>query len=118
MQHTMRREFSAKIKLAAFNRCQRDGKPHCEGCGLTILGVCEYDHDIPDGLGGEPTLENCKVLCGKCHRIKTHTLDRPRMQKADNQRKASAGIKRTSNPMPGGRGSKYKKLMNGKVVER
>ena len=30
-----------------------------------------YEHDIPDGLGGEPTLENCKVHCRICADIKT-----------------------------------------------
>jgi len=90
----MRREFSAKVKLAAYERCQKDGKPHCEACGLRIVGVPEYDHVKPDGLGGEPTLENCQCLCGKCHRIKTHEEDRPVMAKADRQKKAAAGIKR------------------------
>ena len=90
----MRREFAAKIKLAAYERCQQAGKPHCEACGLRIMGVPEYDHIKPDGLGGEPTLDNCQVLCGKCHRAKTHGEDRPVMQKADNQRKAAAGVKR------------------------
>ena len=97
----MRREFPAKVKLAAFERA----KGHCEGCGLKIVGRPEYDHDKPDGLGGEPTLENCKVLCGKCHRIKTHEHDRPIMQKADNQKKSAAGITRprkkiASRPFP------------------
>ena len=90
----MRREFSTRVKLAAWERCQRDGKPHCEDCGLRIVGVPEYDHSRPDGLGGEPTLENCRVLCGKCHRHKTHQVDRPMMTKADNVKKSNAGIKR------------------------
>jgi 5-methylcytosine-specific restriction endonuclease McrA len=86
----MRREFSAKVKLAAWTRCSGN----CEGCGRKIVGLPEYDHDKPDGLGGEPTLENCKVLCGMCHRIKTHQYDNPRMTKADNQKKSAANIKR------------------------
>lgn len=89
-----RKEFPSKVKLAAFRRCQKEGKPYCECCGRQIVGLCEYDHDIPDGLGGLPTLENCKVLCGACHRIKTHEQDRPIMAKADRQMKAAAGIKR------------------------
>jgi 5-methylcytosine-specific restriction endonuclease McrA len=48
----------------------------------------------PDGLGGEPTLENCQVACGACHKRKTHTEDRPIMAKADRQKKSGAGIKR------------------------
>ena len=103
----MRREFPARVKLQAYNRSLGviDGKPHCEvkwdgkRCGKLILGVPEYDHVKADGLGGEPTLENCQVACRDCHRRKTHTEDRPIMQKADNQRRAAAGIKRTSRPI-------------------
>jgi hypothetical protein len=86
----MRREFPAKVKLAAWTRCNGN----CDGCGRKIVGLPEYDHDKPDGLGGEPTLENCKVLCGMCHRIKTHGHDMPIMQSADNQKKSAANIKR------------------------
>jgi 5-methylcytosine-specific restriction endonuclease McrA len=98
----MRREFPARIKLAAYQRSLGviDGKPHCEvvwdgkRCGKLILGLPEYDHVKPDGLGGEPTLENCQVACGVCHKRKTHTEDRPIMAKADRQKKSGAGIKR------------------------
>jgi 5-methylcytosine-specific restriction enzyme A len=86
----LRREFPAKVKLAAWTRCNGN----CEGCGRKIVGLPEYDHDKPDGLGGEPTIENCKVLCGMCHRLKTHEHDRPIMAKADRQKKSAAGIKR------------------------
>ena len=90
----MRTEFSKKVKLAAYMRCLVNGKPHCELCDLPILGIPEFDHVKPDGLGGEATLQNCMVLCGKCHRRKTHEEDRPIMAKADRQFKAKAGIKR------------------------
>jgi len=90
-------EFSAKTKLQGWHRCHKDDKPHCEMCGLRILGRGEFDHIKPVGLGGESTLENLQVLCGKCHRIKTHGEDRPVMAKADRQKKAAAGIKRKWN---------------------
>ena len=98
----MRTEFSVRIKTAAYNRSLGviDRKPHCEvmwdgkRCGKLILGVPEYDHIVPDGLGGDNSLSNCQCACGDCHRRKTHEQDRPIMQKADNQRKAAAGIKR------------------------
>lgn len=99
----MRQEFSAKTKLLAYKRCLKAApsclvewieQPHCEICGKRILGLPEYDHITPDGLGGEPTLENCQVLCGACHRAKTHIEDRPIMAKADRQMKSAAGIKR------------------------
>ena len=90
----MRTEFGKKVKLAAYMRCLVDGKPHCEECGKLILGIPEFDHIKADGLGGDVSLENCAVLCGTCHRSKTHEEDRPIMAKADRQFKAAAGIKR------------------------
>lgn len=90
----MRKEFSKAVKWKAYNRCLIDGKPHCEICGFPIIGLPEFDHRKADGLGGEPTLENCQVACGKCHRQKTIEHDRPVMAKADRQKKSAANIKR------------------------
>lgn len=86
-----RSEFGAVVRRQAFNRC--DG--FCEGkdCGAKLFpGKFAFDHIIPDGLGGEPTLENCQVLCSLCHNDKTVTLDRPIMAKADRQRKKHFGL--------------------------
>ncbi len=81
----MRREFSVAVRKQAAKRA--NGR--CEGCGVGLpVGGYHYDHDVPDGLGGEPTLENCKVLCLPCHKAKTLEHDNPRMQKADRQRKS------------------------------
>lgn len=92
----MRREFGAKVKAAALKRCMDSaGLPRCEGegCGVALVAAfTNFDHVVPDGLGGEPTLENCKVLCKTCHGAKTHGEDNPRMQKADRQRKKAFGI--------------------------
>lgn len=98
-----RREFPAKVKLAAWDRCKVNGVPHCEGCHLRIIGRGQYDHDLADGLSGEPTLENCKVLCSKCHLRKTVEHDRPLMEKADRIAKKNAGMKRKY-PWPRQRG--------------
>lgn len=88
----MRTEFAKRVKLKAYVRSLVNDKPHCEQCSKLILGVPEYDHIKADGLGGEATLENCAVLCGACHRRKTHEQDRPTMAKADRSFKAKAGI--------------------------
>jgi 5-methylcytosine-specific restriction endonuclease McrA len=90
----MRTEFKKSVKLEAYKRCLVDNKPHCELCGKKILGVPEFDHIKADGLGGEATIENCQVLCGSCHRQKTHEQDRPIMTKADAQFEAQIGVKR------------------------
>lgn len=82
-----RREFSKGVRAKAAAR----SNGLCEGCGVKLpVGGYHYDHDIADGLGGEPTLENCRVLCLPCHKVKTLEHDNPRMQKADRQRKAIA----------------------------
>lgn len=87
-------EFSAKTKLQGWERCKRDGKPHCELCGLPIVSRPDYDHKVPVGLGGDSSLQNLQVICWPCHRHKTHAEDRPIMAKADRQKKSAAGIKR------------------------
>lgn len=89
-----RQEFAAAVKRAAFRRCCRDGKPYCEGCGIELVsGNTEYEHVQPDGLGGDPTLDNCKVLCRKsCARTKTDTEDNPRMAKADRVLRKAFGL--------------------------
>ena len=112
----MIREFSTKIRVAAFQRC--DGR--CEKCGARLTpGKFAYDHILPDWLGGEPTLENAQVLCDPCHSEKTHGQDRPRINKAQRQHARHIGAKAPSrNPMPFGRSSKLKRKLDGTVVER
>ncbi|SFL99943.1 HNH endonuclease [Bradyrhizobium sp. NFR13] len=89
-----RREFPLSVRKAAFKRCCRDGVPHCETCGCELNGRTStiYEHVVPDGLGGEPTLDNCKVHCRTCADVKTFTEDNPRMQKADRVLKKSFGL--------------------------
>lgn len=87
-----RTEFPQSVRKAAFRRCCKDGKPYCEGCGNEIRGVTIYEHVVPDGLGGEPTLDNCKVHCKTCADVKTHTEDNPRMAKADAVLKKTYGL--------------------------
>jgi len=40
-------EFTDRMKLQGFERCCRDGSPHCEACGRRIIGVCWDDGDKP-----------------------------------------------------------------------
>lgn len=105
-----RREFPAKIKVAAFKRA--DGR--CEKCSASLTGGrVEYDHRIPDALGGEPTLENCEVLCRNCHGSKTASEDIPRISKAKRVEAKHIGAKRPKSKLPGSRGSKWKAKIGG-----
>lgn len=85
-----RKEFSAKIKAEAFKRCAG----HCEECTRKLYaGDFHYDHDDPDGLTGEPTLSNCRVLCRSCHAVKTRK-DVGDIARAKRRERQHAGIKR------------------------
>ena len=111
-----RREFPAKIKAQAALRAAG----HCEGCTRKLLeGDFHYDHDIPDALGGEPTLENCKVLCRSCHKLKTTKEDVPRIAKAERNFRRSHGIKRGKRPsFLTNRDGPFKKRLDGTVEPR
>lgn len=87
----MRREFSQKVKAAAAMRANG----HCEECTRRLsTGDFHYDHDIPDGLGGAATLDNCRVLCRSCHSVKTAQVDVPRIAKAKRNFRTSRGIRK------------------------
>lgn len=111
--------------VAAFKRC--DG--HCEigmipdmpevGCGRKLYpGDINYDHINPDGLTGEPTLENCAVLCRSCHQLKTGKRDVPRIAKAKRREARDIGAYRARRPMPGSKRSGWKKTFNHGWVRR
>lgn len=97
-----RTEFPLKVKKAAFRRCCNQAPegienipatPQCEGCGNELRsGGVFYEHMDPDGLGGEPTLENCQVRCGNC-KVKKDKTDNKIMATADRKLKAAFGLK-------------------------
>jgi 5-methylcytosine-specific restriction protein A len=96
-----RKEFPQKVRAAAFKRCGGPDKSLCEGCGLPIKrGGFHYDHAKADTLGGEPTLENCVVLCTPCHKAKTKEQDMPVILKSNAQRKAHTGTGRVKVRIP------------------
>lgn len=92
-----RQEFPRRVKLAAFER----SRGHCEfthlgeeRCGRKLqVGRFRYDHRIPDWMGGEPTLENCQVICEWCDAPKT-AQDQTTIAKVRRIRERHAGIKR------------------------
>lgn len=86
----MRREFTAKVKVAAYERAGGQ----CEACGAPLRpGHVHYDHVVPDALGGSPTIENCAVLCTACHGVKTTRQDVPQIAKMKRQRARHIGAK-------------------------
>lgn len=114
----MRQEFPAKVRKAAWERAEGC----CEDCGLRLTGGPkdrpEFDHEIPDGLGGKPTLENCIVRCPPCHLVKTTTRDVPAIAKAKRIEAKRLGLRASKAIIPGGRGSKFKRTVGGRTVLR
>ncbi len=94
-----RSEFSVATKKAAKERAGEN----CENCGavFSASNPPNFDHEIPDGLGGDNTIDNCRVLGGKCcHEEKTHKVDRPMMAKADRLYKKNNGLTKAKRKWP------------------
>ncbi len=112
----MRTEFPKKIKVLAFKRA--NGR--CESCSAPLFPTkFEYDHRLADTFGGEPTLENCEVLCTNCHDAKTYRSDIPAVAKSNRVRAKHIGAKaKTRRPLPGSKDSGWKRKLDGSVVPR
>ena len=110
-----RQEFPRSVKLAAFERA----KGHCEICTAELgPGNIEYDHVLPDWLGGKPTLENAQAVCKNCHKGKSRA-DKKTIAKAKRQGAAYKGARTPPRkPMAGSRASRWKRKLSGEVVER
>jgi 5-methylcytosine-specific restriction protein A len=95
-----RKEFTVRVKrqvvLRSLGICERSRWKAGEECTKPAKA---FDHIVADGLGGEPTVDNCAHLCQVCHDEKTHSEDNPRMRKADAQFKAANGIKTARRPI-------------------
>lgn len=95
-----RSNFSVKTKKAAAERASG----HCENkqCGLpfSASNPAEFDHELPDGLGGDNSLENCVVLCRACHKAKTVSEDRPKIDKATRLRNKRLGLQPAKRKWP------------------
>jgi len=110
-----RREFTTAIKRTAWDRANGQ----CQKCGARLdIGKVHYDHEKPCGLGGEPTLENCQVLCLPCHADKTGTRDIPMIRKADRMKNRHIGAHQSQHPIPGGKNHPLKRKLNGRTVLR
>lgn len=94
-----RAEFSRKTKQAALARsggkCEASGPRYGfeEGqrCNCNLSVGVQFDHAVPDALGGDNSLENCLSICVPCHAYKTRN-DVKQIAKAKRQRDKAVGI--------------------------
>ena len=105
-----RAEFPRQVRRDAFLRAEG----RCELCGCKQ--ALEYHHRVEAYLGGEATLENCVVLCRSCHALATGER-RPEIDKVRRIADKRIGIRKKAT-MPGSRGSRWKKRMDGTVERR
>lgn len=112
-------EFTAAVKAAAWARCGG----HCEGdgCGapFSAANTPQYDHRVAAALGGEATLDNCRVLGSRCCHPEKTKADVTRIAKAKRLVKDAANIRpRRKALIPGSKGTRFKKKIDGSVVPR
>jgi 5-methylcytosine-specific restriction protein A len=98
--------------LAAHGRCQR--------CGWILAPGTrwEVDHVVPLALGGRDHADNMQVLCSPCHGGKTHRIDVPAIARTARIRARHLGARASRRPLPGGRRSRWKKTIDGRILER
>jgi len=110
----VRREFTSKTKREEY----KDAGGRCRICHLPIKpGQEDYDHVIPDAIGGKPRASNCALVHRDCHREKTVKEDIPRIAKSRRIRNREAGIRKKSK-FATSRDGPFKKKINGEVVRR
>jgi 5-methylcytosine-specific restriction endonuclease McrA len=78
----------------------------------------DVSHDIPLEAGGKDDASNWFVAHRKCHRVHTSTVDAPMIAKVKRIHQKHVGAKKSRSPMPLGRGSKFKRKMDGTIVRR
>jgi 5-methylcytosine-specific restriction enzyme A len=112
-----RRHISTRARVGVFEH--HNGQ--CHLCGVKIQSGEEWDisHAIPLAIGGADDETNWLPAHRKCHRLHTSTVDAPRIAKTKRQHAAHIGAKSPSrNPLPGGRNSRWKRKLDGTIVER
>ena len=94
-----RKNFPTRVKVACIKRATKDGIIYCEKCGALSTRF-EIDHDNPDGLTGEPVLENAILLCLPCHAEKTKS-DVGNIAKAKRREAKDLGATKPKGDIPG-----------------
>jgi 5-methylcytosine-specific restriction enzyme A len=112
---TKRKSFTDAQRLKIFLH----HKGECHLCKRKIAPgeAWEVEHDKAKGLQGTDDLPNTKPAHIDCHAHKTRQ-DVAIMRKADRQGKKHLGLRKSRNPLPGSRGSKFRKRMDGTVEIR
>lgn len=105
-----------RVKLRVFDRF--GGK--CAECHKVLGGSGgppEFDHIVPLVLNGENRETNIQPLCRGCHRAKTN-IDVATKSKDRRVKAKHLGIEKKKQRLPGSKGTKWKRKVDGTVVPR
>ena len=116
---TKRKNMTPRLRLKVWEA----HKGLCAICGGKIDGVRErwiLEHMRPLALGGADDEGNMAPVHEGCALAKTFgkSGDIAKAAKAKRVKTKHLGLKRSKNPLPGSKGSKWKKKIGGGVVER
>jgi len=120
-----RRNFTKPTKREALKRsglrCEGIGEwyghPGGHRCNADLAKGVEFDHIDLDANSRDNSLTNCAAVCIPCHRFKTANVDTPKAAKTLRQQDKALGIRKPST-FPGGRNSRFKRTIGGKVIDR
>ena len=112
-----------RVRLTAAERARvfEAARGFCALCKLKIAAGERWEviHPIALGLGGRDVPWNRAPAHYRCHRTQTAKVDQPQIAKATRQYEKHIGASLPSRrPLPGGKGSKLKRKMDGTVVIR
>lgn len=116
---TKRKNMTPRLRLKVWEA----HKGMCGICGGKIDGVRERwvaEHLVPLSLGGADDESNMAPVHEGCALAKTFgkSGDIAKAAKAKRVKSKHLGIKKSKNPLPGGKGSKFKKKIDGSIVPR
>jgi 5-methylcytosine-specific restriction protein A len=103
------------VRLRIFDRCK--GVCHISRRKIMAGERWDLDHVIPLADGGEHRESNLAPAIADKHREKTAEENRDRA-KVRGKRSKHLGINRSRTPIPGSRGTKWKRTIDGRTVER
>jgi hypothetical protein len=113
-----RKHVSTRDRLRIFEK--HGGVCHlCRGKIDGSREAWDVSHDIPLEIGGADDDHYRKPAHRKCHRAHTAAVDAPLIAKTKRQHARAIGAKAASrNTIPGSRGTKWKRKLNGETVLR
>lgn len=112
----MRKRISARQRAKIF--LKEGGICSICQCAVVTGQTWEISHEIPLACGGADDETNWKVAHYTCHRNHTAKVDAPKIAKVRRVYHKHIGAKVSRSPMPFGKKSKFKRKMDGTVIER